>query len=180
MCKNVLICFEKSTFWYSPIVRWATKSEFNHVLIAYPSEIWGGWVATDIQFDGVRPIVLEKVIDRKNRNSIFEFYKCKIDLHDAFIKTRNYVGVGYDIFGFFPTILKAYMYTRYKKLPKKLEPKKNRSRVHCSEFVTTLLKNANLPGTEKMIPFLTSPEDLRKYIISSKDLFELTKNPLKI
>ena len=115
---------------------------------------------------------------RKQRNSVFEFYKCKIDLHNALKKTRDKVGAGYDIIGFFPTLIKAYMYTRHNKKPKKLKLKKERERVHCSEFVTTIFKNAKLPGTNDMIPHLTSPGDLRKYIKKS-DLFVSVKNPLE-
>lgn len=180
MCKDVLVCFERSDSWYSHVIRWVTKSKFNHVLIAYPSDTWGGWLATDIQFvDGVRPIILKKVMQRTQQNSIFEFYKCKKDLNHALVKTRNLIGAGYDLKGFLPILLKAYIFTRYNKLPKDaFVLPENRERIHCSEFVTTILKHAGLPGMDNMIPHLTSPGDLRRYIRNS-ELFVSVDNPLE-
>jgi hypothetical protein len=162
----------------SRLIRWATRSEWSHVWIEYPSGVWGGrWVAHSWA-DGVVKVPLERVEAAYPRRLVYE---CRADLTEGLKWARQYIAAAYDYGVIWNGLLLAlYRATGWGWLSKAVH--RNAARYSCSEFVGGIFKASGVQGVEssgaivgevedRFDPELTTPGDLAKFCADSDDFW---------
>ena len=166
----ICIGFGTNEKWTSKLIRWATRSEWSHVWIEYPSGVWGGrWVAHSWA-DGVMKVPLEQIEQTYPTRKIYE---CRVQIDHlaaGFNWARKYISADYD-YGVIwnGLLLVLYRATNWQWLWKVVT--RNASKFSCSEFVGGFLKAAGVNETESLDPELTTPGDLEKFCSSSNDFW---------
>ncbi len=139
-----------------------------HTWISYPDDFWGGRWLVNADAHGVR--VLPRSAMPLLGNPHVE-YRCKFDITEAMSRCRDFVGRPYDYLSLLvghPIKLLGYYLTGVEAL----NPVRDASRFTCSEFVATVLKAAELPGTKGMDPESETPASLARYMDGHPELFE--------
>ncbi len=139
-----------------------------HTWISYPNEIWGERWLVNADAHGVR--VLPQSAVPLLGNPHVE-YRCRFNIIEAMSRCRDFVGRPYDYLSLLvghPVKLLTYYLTGVEAL----NPVRDASRFTCSEFVATVFKAAELPGTENMDPESETPASLVRYMDGHPELFE--------
>jgi hypothetical protein len=145
------------------IVRYLTNSPINHVFLTFESTEWGGeWVAQADQ-EGVRLLPIKRAL--KGAEYV-EQYECLMSLSSGMKEMAKYVGCKYDwkgvIWGIFCLAMWKLFMVKFFKRHHSL------SRMFCSEFVAEILKQSQVPETERWDTSLISPGDIRAFVLMSK------------
>jgi len=157
----IYIGFGADNSFRSRLIQWATGSEWNHVWIEYPSECWGGqWVAHSTE-KGVIKEPRDRVYSRYDKKCIFEVKE--FDLTVGMRASRDLLGRDYDYKVIWNAVLLIFFRSwGWKWLWKWAS--RDISKVTCSEFVGTVIKNSNGPKLEKDPEFLP-PGDIYSFCI---------------
>jgi len=160
----------------SKLIRWATRSDWSHVWIEYPSGVWGGrWVAHSWA-DGVVKVPLERVEKAYPKRRLYE---CQVDVSDGLTWARKYIAASYDYGVIWNSlVLILYRATGWQWL--KQIAARNAARFSCSEFVGGILKASGVKGVEssgvvdpdavdRFDPEMTTPGDLERFCATSDD-----------
>lgn len=157
----IFVCFGTNEKLHSRLIRFITKSEWSHVWIEYPSEVWGGVWAAHSSEEGVVKVPAERVHKAYPKHM---FYSCDIDLSGGFFWARNRISAKYD----YGVIWNAILYFLYSFLFADFLRKlvyRNASRFTCSEFVGNILKYAGVfPDID---PELMTPGDIERFVRKS-------------
>ena len=164
----VAIGFATNKKLYSRLIRWAIQCPYSHVWLEYPSTLWAGQWAAHATEGGVRKEALEQAIKRYPKHVAFE---SKIVLQPGMMKARNLLGKKYDYKVIWHAILLVLYRTTGWKFLWRLVIRDMR-KLTCSEFVSIILKGADVPGAERLDPELVSPADLYEFVRHSPH-FEL-------
>lgn len=159
----IYIGFSRSRSIRSKLVRWATGAAWSHVWIEYPSHAWGGrWVAHSAE-NGVVKVPAEPYLASCEAVKRFEV---KVDITKGLEACREFVGRKYDYKVIWNALVGViHRVTKWQWLYKIVS--KDSSKLTCSEFVSSILKEAGVIGTEGMDPELTTPGDLERFCSSS-------------
>jgi len=153
----VRIVFTRSDTFMSKAIRWLTAGRVSHVLLQYPSEMWGGeWVA-----EATWPMVLMRPAE-KARHGVYKEFECLFDVRTALNAIRGEIGQWYDFQGL--AVLGVWLFV-WRVFKKKLQhPLHSTSGNKCSELYAKMFKaTTELPNTHRFEPEYTSPEDLLDY-----------------
>jgi hypothetical protein len=163
----IYIGFSRGRSLRSKLIRWATAAEWSHVWVEYPSHVWGGrWVAHSAE-NGVVKVPAELYLASRETVKRFEV---KPDITGGLEACREFVGKRYDYKVIWNALLGVlWRATGWEWLKKIVS--KDSSKLTCSEFVTSILKEAGVVGTESMDPELTTPGDLESFCSSSDDFW---------
>ena len=174
----IVIGFGTNEKWTSKLIRWATRSEWSHVWIEYPSGVWGGrWVAHSWA-DGVVKVPLERVEAAYPKRVVYE---CRADLTEGLKWARQYITAGYDYGVIWNGLLLAlHRATGWDWLTRIVA--RNAAKYSCSEFVSGIFKASEVRGVEssgvvggdtadRFDPELTTPGDLAKFCADSDDFW---------
>ena len=154
----------------SRLIRWATAADWNHSWIEYPSTCWGGqWVAHSAE-KGVVKEPRARVHARYTRTCVFEVKG--FDLISGMINSKDLVGRRYDYKVIWNALLLVINRAVKWKWLWKLASR-DVSQVTCSEFVSTVMKRANLPEAKELDPEFTTPGDLFKLCKASRKFWVL-------
>lgn len=180
----ILVGFGTNDKLASRLIRWATRSEWSHVWIEYPSGVWGGqWVAHSWA-DGVVKVPLECIEAAYPRRKLYE---CRLDLTEGLKWARQYIAAGYDygvIWNGFLLVL--HRATGWQWLTRLIA--RNAAKFSCSEFVSGILKASGVRGVrssgavevtsdelgvdgDRFDPELTTPGDLDRFCADSDDFW---------
>lgn len=164
-----MICvgFGTNDKWTSRLIRWATRSEWSHAWIEYPSSILGGRWAVHAGPNGVVPVPIEQVEEAYPKRKLYE---CSVNLDLGFQWARNRIGAKYD-YGVIwnGIILVLHRVTGWEWLNEVVT--RNAVRMSCSEFVAGILKASGVDGTADMDIELTPPGDLERLCHDSGDFW---------
>jgi hypothetical protein len=174
----IYIGFGTNEKWTSKLIRWATKSEWSHTWVEYPSGVWGGrWVAHSWK-DGVVKVPLEQVEANYTKRKLYE---CRVDLSTGFKWARSYITADYD-YGVIwnGLILALHRATKWDWLMQIAA--RNAAKFSCSEFVASILKASGVRGLEssgvvgddvedRFDPELTTPGDVERFCAASDDFW---------
>lgn len=164
----ISIVFTASENLLARLVRWITRSTVSHVMIEYPSAMWGGkWVA-ESSVTGVRKVPAEKA-----KKHVMAEFRCKFRSNEGLQKISKYFGQFYDVGGLFVVGWYVIIWRWFKRKVKK--PLNNTDGQFCSELVARFFMSQKLPNTEKWDPELITPADLLKYCTDNPELFEAIK-----
>jgi AcrR family transcriptional regulator len=160
----ISLVFTASDTWLGAAIRYVTNSSVSHVMIEYPSLLWGGkWIA-EAHLTGVRKVPAEL----RRRNVVTE-YEFALDVGPHLRVIRHLFGERYD---FMNIVWLGYMVLAWRWFKRKLRhPMVNAQAQTCSELVARLLKDAAYPGTEDWEVEEATPELLRSYCASHPELF---------
>lgn len=164
MDTEVRIVFTAGTHWVSRVIRWALRSSVSHVYLEYPSHMWGGRWAVEATKGGVR-----KVQAKKARHHVKAEFICKFSPREGMAAAAGFVGAKYDYTGAVVLGIVALLW-RWLRV-KVRHPLTNSGSQFCSEFVSRILKESDLPGTEKWEVELSGPGRLHRYCSAHPELF---------
>lgn len=157
-CKGRLICC-------------ATKAQYSHSWIEYPSNVWGGrWIAHATS-RGVIKEFHKHVYDRYPKRVR---YRCKIDLDKGIEAVRGRVGRSDYDFGGIVNLLILVLHRATKWKLWHAFVCRNDEKVTCSEFVAIILDEAGVKPTEKLDTEITTTGDLVK-LVKNSEHFELVE-----
>lgn len=163
----IYIGFSRGKSLRSKLIRWATAAEWSHVWVEYPSHVWGGrWIAHSAEL-GVVKAPAEPYLASRERTIRYEV---KVDITRGLEACRDHVGKRYDYKVIWNALLGVLLRVTGWKWLRKIVVKDS-SRFTCSEFVTSILKEAGVTGTEGMDPELTTPGELETFCASSNDFW---------
>lgn len=157
---RIWIVFEKDRGFVPRVIRWLTKSDFNHVAIEYDSDDWNGRWAAEAATKGVRTVPSSK---RKwTRRFLVKYPEAKIDLRS----TSQFIGEAYDFAGFF---LFGWILLFWRVLKLKVRrPWRSTKGQFCSEFVARFI-GVQDPFSN---PQWVTPEDIFRRCCIRSDMFE--------
>jgi len=141
--QDVLICLTAGSEFYSKAIRRVTHSSVNHAFIAYRSEEWGGWWATQTDERGTVKVPVENV--KHEHIECYEFPDR--DLKTAMPRVRDLVGEKYDWLGIGGFLLKLYAWNVFGR--KIINPLHRKGDLFCSEMCATFLQRV-----EGMYPWM--------------------------
>jgi len=176
----ICIGFGTNEKLYSKVICWASRSDWSHTWIEYPSGVWGGRWAIHATPDGLIKVPLERVHARYTRRKAYE---CKCDLEEGFKWGRQHVSAEYDYGVIWNLILLVLLRaTGWVWLWEMVA--RNLSKYSCSEYVMGFLKAAGVfttdnerlflettgvMGATRVDPELTTPGDLERFCEVSDD-----------
>jgi len=166
----IKIVFTASDTWIGRLIRCLTRGKVSHVMIQYPSDLWGGeWIA-EATATGVRKIPADRA-----RHHVMAEFQCSFDPGPALKKISAHVGSSYDYAGVF---VLAWAIVSWRLFRRKVRrPLNNTKGQFCSEFVSRFFRAADLPGTERWNPERSSPQRLLQYCTKHPDLFVESPSP---
>ena len=164
--QDVHLVFTASPRTFSRLIRWFTNSPTSHVMVEYPSDLWGGrWIA-QASVGGVH-----KVPANKARHYVVADVECVFDVRNALHSIAQCIGNPYDYEGLagytWSKILKKYFRRKMSR------PLHDPNALFCSEMVATMLIAAKLPGTEDWTPEFIAPVDILRYCLQHPELFKV-------
>ena len=141
----IRIGFGTTNKLHSRLIRWVTRSPWSHVWVEYESEEWGGWWAAHAGPTGVVKVPLEKVHESHTKRKVYE---CEVDLSKGLRSVREYVGADYDYRsvlwnGFLLLMSRVFAREWLVKIVSR-----NRSKMSCSEFVSSVMQGAGMFDSE--------------------------------
>jgi hypothetical protein len=170
--EGVLIAVSASNNLVGRIIRFLTDSSVNHAFILYESRLWGGWWAAQIDEYGVRKLPAKVVIPTYKRVDLYRY--AGKTLSPGLQACRYMVGWKYDWLGIVGFIFKLVI---WRLLGKRIfNPLHGRHREFCSEFVSNVLKKAEVPSFSSVDPASISPGDVLS-IIKADPLFRRVDVP---
>jgi hypothetical protein len=156
------------------IIRWITRGDVSHVLIQYPSDLWGGEWAAEAISTGVVKRPAEKA-----RHAVVREYRCKFDPKPGLHAIRSLIGEPYAYEGLFIAGWLILLYRIFKKKIRK--PLHTANAQFCSEVVarfydaTPELPKPQLPLHNGKWNFdVVSPEDIDTYSAANPKWFDVS------
>jgi len=163
--ESVTLVFTASQFFLSRLIRWITGGRTSHVMIEYPSALWGNRWAAEATVGGTRMIRADRV-----NHHVVAVYECRFNAQDALQAISGYIGdTGFDYPGLVSLAVPKLVWRWFRK--KVRNPIHNNPGMFCSELVATMLMAAKLPGTENWIAEEITPEDILKYCENTPSWF---------
>lgn len=164
----ICIGFGTNQKWTSKLIRWATKSEWSHTWITYPSSVWGGYWAAHSGPNGVVKIPLERMKQMYPESIHYELGAGVDDFVLGFEWASQHVGQDYDYGVIWNALLLVlWRATGWRYLWKLVA--RNSTKFTCSEFVTGFLIASGVPGILKVDPELTPPGVLQEFCDDSPE-----------
>ena len=150
------LVFTASNTWVGRAIRWFTNSPTSHVMIGFNCPMLRADVTVDADIRGVALMPAYKT-----RNNVVAEFSCPEHVRQVLPSVTRYLGERYDFAGLvwavWPAVLWRWLRVKVK------HPLRHTKEVKCSELVSTLFKEAKLPGTAEWDPEMVSPGDLLKY-----------------
>jgi len=142
------IGFGTSNKLHSRLIRWVTRSPWSHVWVEYESEAWGGEWAAHAGPSGVVKVPLETVHAEQSKRKV---YDCRLDLIPGLRASRGHVGAAYDYRSVLWNGLLLLLSRVFAREWLTKIVTRNRSKMSCSEFVSTIMKRAGVFDTERAV-----------------------------
>jgi len=168
---RVLIAFTTSNALYAKVLRWLMHSRVHHCLMFLDLDEFGGWMALEIDEDGVHVVHPRRALKRVTK---MECYESDYDLTAGISAMSTYIGKGYDWRGLLWGTWRLFLWRLFGYISKKALH--DTSRMFCSEFVTQVVKRSGIPGTDSLEPASTWPP-LLKDVIASDGGIRYVPNP---
>jgi hypothetical protein len=159
MSSRVLIAFTTSNAIYAKVLRWLMRARVHHCLMFLELEEFGGWMALEIDEDGVHVVHPNRALKRITK---MECYETDYNLSAGIAALSGYIGKGYDWKGLLWGVWRLVLWRLFGYISKKAL--QDTSRMFCSEFVTAVVKRSGIPGTDSLEPASTWPPLLRDVI----------------
>lgn len=159
---RVIIAFTTSDALYARFLRWVMDDRIHHCLLFYQSNVFGGWMAIEIDEEGPHVCVPGHAFSRISK---MECYEVEQDLTPGIRAMKHYIGKGYDWKG----IIVGVLFLLINKLfgLATVRTYHRVSKMFCSEYVTSVCRRAQVEGTLNLIPAMTWPSLLKKALLSS-------------
>jgi hypothetical protein len=172
MVTRVRIVFTASNTIGGRIIRWLTHSDVSHVMLQYPSDLWGGdWVAEAM----VRGVIKRPA--EKARKHVVKEYVCRFNPKPGLQTIRKYVGESFDFEG---VLIAGWLIALWHFFKVKIKaPLHSVKSAFCSEFITRFLMTGSLPPPKlerhngKWNLNIVSPEDIDDYCAANPEWFDL-------
>ena len=159
--KDVRVGFSTTDAPISRIIRWVTQSRASHCFFLYASEDLGKDVVMEAATEGFRVMPWD-VFRKRNRVIQVVTPAPTYPLVPAVRKIAEHLGSAYDFGG----LAGAGAVVAAKRGGFRIKNATASSHsLFCSEAVVRALQLAGYPGTEKMDPEGTTPEDLRLFFM---------------
>lgn len=140
------------------LVRRFTNSECSHTFFLYRDLDWEADMVLEAHEMGFRLLTLAHF---EKKNEVVASFKPRAGIEDGLKHVaREYLGVSYDFGGLLGSIV--VMFGRWLKR-KWHNPLHSPASVFCSEVVVIALQKSGYPGSEKMVPHDTTPQDLLEF-----------------
>lgn len=165
------VVFGTNEQWISKLIRWATRGEYSHAWLEYPSMVWGGRWAAHATEQGVVKEKAERVYARYPKRVAYT-----IDTYDLTNGVRAVSDLIGDRYDFMAVIWNAILLVLWRSTGWQFlwrHVYRNASRQSCSEFVARALRASGIPWMQDVDPELVPPPMLRKILIDSGEVTEL-------
>jgi hypothetical protein len=143
----------------SRVIRWFTKSRVSHAFLVYKDQEWGEDFVMEATDGGVKISALAKFSKHNDIIAIIEpKQSLEVGVKEAAI---NWLGNHFDYEGILGMMI-VYIGHWFRLTWR--NPFVSTTSAFCSEFVARVLQWSNYPGSEKLIPEDTAPEDLLEFL----------------
>jgi hypothetical protein len=146
----------------STFIRWITRSPCSHCWLLLDDPIRGQVVLSAESGSGFAETLWANWIPN---NTVVGIYEPKVPLAAGVTAVQKLLGEQYATLGL---IGMAWVYIGRWLHCKLRNPFRDKGELFCSEAVCIAMKAVNYPGTERMIPDDTSPEDLYALVTGDK------------
>ena len=157
--------------FYAKLICKLLNSTVMHAFIIYKDDFWNIWMALEIDEQGTRICTFDSI---KNNYDYLEYYKCPSCCFHLLPTIKKHLNKKYDYLKLIINIGRLIIDKLFKK---KISNKFDRtSKFICTEFVAFFLKKIGIIGAQELIPSLTSPKSLQKFLQNNNQFFKTT-NP---
>ncbi len=169
-----ILVLARGNYWWAPLISSLSGTWWNHVFFLYEDEFWDDWLAVDILTTGPTLLTGKRALKRYKK---VECYDVQPDIGQALRDSKEDIGSGYDWLGLFVSLFLLLLFkaTGYKRF----RPLHSIARYTCLEWIITVLKRANVNGTEKFTPIITPPEEFETFIAECSSVTK-TETPKEI
>jgi len=168
MSTRTLIVLARSNSWYAPLITAITDTWFNHVFFVYEDKDFNNWMAIDILENGPVILPVERAMERYRRVECWEYDG---DLWKGVKGSCQDIGGGYDWLGLFFAIIKLLAFKIFR--VERLRPIHWATKYMCFEWVMTVMKRSNVPGSESLEPSIVPPAQFCNFLDRHENFFQV-------
>lgn len=160
--KMIYIGFSSSNDWLSKLIRVFTRGKVSHAFLAYDDPVIGCKMVMEAQWDGFH---LKKLSKSPSSSGEMILIQPKHDISQLPKICSDWLGDPYDYSGFLgaiPVMISRFYNKKSKNMISDAKAK------FCSEAISLGLQKINYPGSDKLIPDQTTPQDLLAFFEGEK------------